>query len=175
MIYITGDCHSDFRKFNKEKFPIQTEMTKDDYVIICGDFGGVWAFEEESEKEKYWLDWLNQKNFTTLFVDGNHENFTRLYNYPVEKWHGGKVHKIRPSVLHLMRGEIFSIDGKKIFLLRKKETCERKGDICLKYTKSFGEILLFKRKKCLKPQERHSILTYEDCEKKNDLIHSLGK
>ena len=115
MIYITGDCHSDFTRFSMDNFPIQTEMTKDDYVIICGDFGGVWTFENESEQEKYWLDWLNKKNFTTLFVDGNHENFTRLYNYPEKKWHGGKVHKIRDSVLHLMRGEIFEIDNKRIF------------------------------------------------------------
>lgn len=115
MIYITGDTHADFSRFLIEKFPIQTEMTKDDYVIICGDFGGVWTFEKENVQEKYQLDYLNEKNFTTLFVDGNHENFTRLYNYPVEEWHGGKVHKIRDSVLHLMRGEIFNIDNKKFF------------------------------------------------------------
>lgn len=115
MIYITGDTHSDFTRFTEENFPIQSEMTKEDYVIICGDFGGVWTFEEGSAREKEALDWLNNKNFTILFVDGNHENFTRLYNYPVEEWHGGKVHKIRDSVLHLMRGEIFDIDNKKIF------------------------------------------------------------
>lgn len=115
MIYITGDCHSNFERFNEENFSVQNKMTKDDYVIICGDFGGVWIFEEESSREKEVLDWLNEKNFTTLFVDGNHENFTRLYNYPVEEWHDGKVHKIRDSVLHLMRGEIFEINNKKIF------------------------------------------------------------
>lgn len=115
MIYITGDTHSNFSRFTEENFPIQSEMTKDDYVIICGDFGGVWTFEEESLREKEALDWLNNKNFTTLFVDGNHENYTRLYNYPIEEWKGGKVHKIRDSVLHLMRGEIFDIDNKKIF------------------------------------------------------------
>lgn len=115
MIYITGDIHADFTRFNEDKFSIQKDMTKNNYVIICGDFGGVWTFEEESSREKGVLDWLNSKNFTTLFVDGNHENFTRLYNYPVEEWYGGKVHKIRDSVLHLMRGEIFEIDGKKIF------------------------------------------------------------
>ena len=115
MIYITGDTHSDFSRFTEENFPIQSEMTKDDYIIICGDFGGVWTFEEESRREKEALDWLNNKNFTTLFVDGNHENYTRLYNYPIEEWKGGKVHKIRDSVLHLMRGEIFDIDNKKIF------------------------------------------------------------
>ena len=86
MIYITGDTHSDFLRLEEDKFPIQNEMTKDDYVIICGDFGGVWTFEEESSREKYWLDWLNERNFTTLFVDGNHENYTRLYNdYQVKK------------------------------------------------------------------------------------------
>ena len=115
MIYITGDTHSDFSRFTEENFPIQSEMTKDDYIIICGDFGGVWTFEEESSREKDTLDWLDNKNFTTLFVDGNHENYTRLYNYPMKKWNGGKVHKIRDSVLHLMRGEIFDIDNKKIF------------------------------------------------------------
>ena len=100
MIYITGDTHSDFSRFTEENFPIQSEMTKDDYVIICGDFGGVWTSEEESSREKDVLDWLDNKSFTTLFVDGNHENYTRLYNYPIEEWKGGKVHKIRDSVLH---------------------------------------------------------------------------
>ena len=115
MIYITGDCHGDFSRFSDEKFPIQKEMTKEDFVIICGDFGGVWTFEEESEKESEKLDFLNNRNFTTLFVDGNHENFTRLYKYPEIKWNGGKIHKIRDNVLHLERGEIFNINGKKFF------------------------------------------------------------
>lgn len=115
MIFVTGDTHCDFSRFDLDKFPIQKEMTKNDYVIICGDFGGVWNFEEESDYEKEILDWLEEKNFTTLFVDGNHENFRRLYNYPVEKWCGGKVHKIRDSVIHLMRGEVFNINNKTIF------------------------------------------------------------
>lgn len=90
-------------------------MTKEDYVIVCGDFGGVWNKEVENKEEKHLLDWLEEKPFTTLFVDGNHENFDRLYSYPVELWHGGKVHKIRPSVIHLMRGQIYEIDGKRFF------------------------------------------------------------
>lgn len=115
MIYVTGDCHSDFVRFNKENFPEQKVMTKDDYVIICGDLGGVWNKNEESKREKWWLDWLENKSYTTLFVDGNHENFDRLDSYPVEEWNGGKVHKIRPSVFHLKRGQVFELAGKKIF------------------------------------------------------------
>lgn len=121
MFYITGDTHADFSRLKENKFPIQSEMTKNDYIIICGDFGGVWNYIVESIYEKHWLDWLNNKNFTTLFVDGNHENFERLYNYPVEEWHGGKVHKIRESVIHLMRGEIFNIDEyEKIYEYQKR-------------------------------------------------------
>lgn len=112
MIYITGDCHSNFERFNTRNFPEQKEMTKDDYVIICGDFGGVWNKDGESKMETSALDWLDGKAFTTLFVDGNHENFDRLYAYPVEMWHGGKVHKICPSVIHLMRGQIFELEEK---------------------------------------------------------------
>jgi hypothetical protein len=115
MIYITGDCHREFTKLTTGKFPQQKQMTKDDFVIICGDFGGVWDRDKESREERYILDWLEGKPFTTLFVDGNHENFDRLYAYLVEEWHGGKVHKIRPSVIHLMRGQVFNIDGKSIF------------------------------------------------------------
>lgn len=113
MIYITGDCHADFHRFSSHIFKAQKDMTKEDFVIICGDFGGVWYDREE---ERYWLDWLDKKPFTTLFVCGNHENFDRLYNeFPIVDFHGGKAHQIRESVFHLMRGNIFELCGKKFF------------------------------------------------------------
>ncbi len=112
---MTGDTHGEINRFSAKAFPEQKEMTKDDYVIILGDFGLVWDWNGESGLERYWLDWLEAKPFTTLFIDGNHENHDRLNGMPVEEWNGGKVHKIRPSVLHLMRGQVFSIDGLKVF------------------------------------------------------------
>lgn len=116
MIYITGDTHAKFNgRFSVDNFPEQKNLMKEDYLIICGDFGGVWNFGGESASEKYWLDWFETRNYTLLFVDGNHENFDRLSSYPVEKWHGGTVHKLRSHVLHLMRGQIYEIDGKKLF------------------------------------------------------------
>lgn len=54
-------------------------------------------------------------------MDGNHENFDLINEYPVEEWCGGKVHIIRcdkegkPKIIHLMRGQVFEIEGKKIF------------------------------------------------------------
>lgn len=114
-IYVTGDIHGDPKRLSTKIFTEQKELTKDDYVIILGDFGLVWNKDGEDRSEKHWLDWLEDKKFTTLFIDGNHENHNRLAEYPVEMWNGGQVHKIRPSVIHLMRGEIFELQGHTFF------------------------------------------------------------
>lgn len=112
MIYITGDCHADFRRFEKRRFREQEGMTKDDYVLICGDFGGVW-YGDDGERKR--LQELSDRSFTTLFVDGNHENFDLLYKYPVVDFHGGKAHRIMPHIYHLMRGEVFELEGMSFF------------------------------------------------------------
>ena len=114
MIFITGDLHGhvDKSKLNTQSFPQQKELTKDDFVIIAGDFGGIW---DESRSENWLLRWLEKKRFTTLFVDGNHENFDLLNSYPVTAWKGGNVHEVRPGILHLMRGQVLQIEGMKFF------------------------------------------------------------
>ena len=113
-IYITGDTHGGFQRFGSKYFPQQKNMGREDYVIITGDFGGLW---DGSNKDRYWLDWLEQRPFTTLFVDGNHENFRRLDTFPSRIWHGGSIHQIRPHVLHLMRGQLYEISGKTFFTM----------------------------------------------------------
>lgn len=114
MIYITGDTHIpvDIEKLSTKRFPIQKEMTKNDYVIICGDFGGVW---DGSNEEKYWVKWLRSKNFITLFIDGNHENFEMLNVLPTVKFGGSIVHKVDDGIYHLMRGEVYTIDDISFF------------------------------------------------------------
>ncbi len=131
MIYVTGDIHGsiDIRKLLENN--VTKKITANDYVIICGDFGLVWNWKKEVRNEKKWLNWLNDRPWTTLFVDGNHECFPRLYSYPVKEWKGGKVHEIRPKVLHLMRGEIFEIEGNSIFAMGGAASHDRgpaKGD-----------------------------------------------
>jgi predicted phosphodiesterase len=139
MIYLTGDTHGKVNRFSTKNFPEQKEMTKDDYVIILGDFGLVWDYKGESKEEKYWLDWLENKPFTTLFIDGNHENFDRLDNYPVEEWHGGKVHKIRPSVIHLMRGQVFTIEDNTFFTFGGASSHDISGGILNANSPDFEE------------------------------------
>lgn len=116
-VWVTGDIHGNPVRLSTESFYEQKEFSKnkdENIVIILGDFGLVWQ-REESAQERYWLNWLEDKNFTTVFVDGNHENHIKLSTYPIKEWHGGKVHEIRPHVLHLIRGEVFTIEDKKFF------------------------------------------------------------
>ena len=58
MIYFTGDTHGMKRfgphsvdgythRFNTEVFPEQEQMSKEDYVVVCVDFSGVWNLAEE--------------------------------------------------------------------------------------------------------------------------------
>lgn len=114
VLYCTGDCHGNFIRLDPDNFPEQLDMTKEDYVVILGDFGGVWS---GYKREEQWLDWLNRLPGKVLWCDGNHENMDLLDAYPVEMWHGGKIHKIREHVIHLMRGQVFEIAGKKIFIM----------------------------------------------------------
>lgn len=114
MIMVTGDCHGGFQRFKMRHFPEQAAMDRGDYIIICGDFGGIW---DGSSNDQLSLDWLEARSFTTLFVSGNHENFDLLAQYPVEEWHGGQVQRIRPHVIHLMRGQLYEIDGCTFFTM----------------------------------------------------------
>ena len=114
MIYVTGDTHGNFRRFQPEYFPEQAGMTKNDVVIIAGDFGGVWFGDSRDDET---LDWLERLPFTVAFVCGNHENYDALERYPVAEWHGGKVHRVRPHVLHLMRGQVFELESYRFFTM----------------------------------------------------------
>lgn len=113
MVYITGDCHADFSRFSEDYFPEQRDLTRDDIIIVMGDFG-IW---HDTESERVHLDWLAKKNFTIVFVDGNHENYDRIYSdeFEVVNFHGGKAQKIRENIFHLMRGYVFEFCGKKFF------------------------------------------------------------
>jgi hypothetical protein len=124
MIYITGDLHGniDISKLNTKNFPEQKNLTKSDYLIILGDFGLIW---NNSKEEKYWLKWLNSKPWTTLFIDGNHENHEILNSIGVSEAFGGGVHRISDSIYHLMRGEVYTIENKKFFCFGGAESIDK--------------------------------------------------
>lgn len=111
---IAGDTHGtfDIRKVINYFEGREDEYTKEDYLIICGDVG-VCGFSASDEAKTRSI--LRNLPVTVLFVDGNHENFEQLNSYQIDSWNGGKVHFIESDIIHLMRGQIYDIDGVRFF------------------------------------------------------------
>jgi len=109
-IYLVGDTHGTWDNIMRIK------NVPNCIHIVLGDFGFIWGPDTESDLVKLERDLVKNDNLL-LFIDGNHENFEMLNAYPVEVWNGGKVHRITDHILHLMRGQVFEIEGKKYFTM----------------------------------------------------------
>lgn len=113
--YITGDCHSDFKKI--QIFCKMQRTTLSDVIIILGDAGINYFLDKTDYKLKKNLSKLP---ITLLMVAGNHEE--RPYNIPTytEKiWNEGVVYweEEFPNLLFTKDGEIYNLNGKKAIAL----------------------------------------------------------
>jgi len=109
LLYVTGDTHGTFDRFKEKNVK---KLKHNDTIIVCGDFGFIW---NGSYSERATLRKLSELKFNVAFVDGCHENFDLLYSYPTKTWNGGKAHIISDNIIHLMRGQVYTIDGLKVF------------------------------------------------------------
>lgn len=128
MIYLTGDTHGDFRRFTKKNFRNKNiVLTERDYVLVVGDFGLCW---EKDGTFTYNINNFKEKTYTILWIQGNHENYDFIKEFPLEEWKGGKVRHIeRDKVILLERGQVFNIDGEKIFTFGGASSHDVQGGI----------------------------------------------
>jgi len=125
VLYVTGDFHSEYSRASNRHFPEQSELGPEDGLLVCGDFG----FWHDSPEQDYWLKWWEAKKYPVLWCDGNHENFDALHTIPVEEWKGGRIQRIRSNVIRLCRGEIFDLDGAKIFVMGGAKSHDMEGGV----------------------------------------------
>lgn len=118
MIYVTGDTHGDFARLSRWAL---RKLKEGDTLIICGDFGFMW---NNSLKEQTILKDLGRRKYNICFIDGTHENFDLINDYEICYWNGGKAHKVYGNLYHLMRGQIFEIEGKRIFTMGGGESAD---------------------------------------------------
>jgi len=111
MVYVTGDLHGDMNRF---KTAAAKRLQPGDTLLVCGDFGFIWDGSKQEEKN---LEKLGEKKYNICFVDGTHENFDMLDRFEVSEWNGGKVHHIIGGVYHLMRGQVYEIEGLSVFAM----------------------------------------------------------
>lgn len=116
MVYLAGDIHGELElykltDFFKKEAQVRT-LSEEDYVIILGDVAVCW---DGGSRDKRIAQKLNELPVTVLWIDGNHEDFDVIDSLPVSEWHGGKVQFIGKKIIHLMRGQVFDISGKKFW------------------------------------------------------------
>ena len=107
MVYLTGDTHGDIDRFRHGRL---RWLSRRDTVVVLGDFGFVWDGSKEEQKK---LDWLRKRPYTLLFLDGCHENYDLLAQYPTEERFGGTVQALGGNVYHVCRGSVLTLEGKK--------------------------------------------------------------
>lgn len=122
--YITGDVHADhdIHKLSRENFPDGKNLTEDDYIFICGDFGLVWYDNPKLlgyKTQKHWIKWLGTTFPKTkiLVTLGNHENYDMVSNLPLIEMFGDVVRKVNDQIYLFERGHIYTISDKKILSL----------------------------------------------------------
>ena len=115
-IFVTGDTHgqNDITKVNTTYWPDQKDLNRDDILIVCGDWGGIW---DGVGHDRYIQKWWKDKPFTVAWIDGNHENFALVNQLPMETWHGGIIHRVADNIVHLTRGQVFEFNGEKYFTM----------------------------------------------------------
>ena len=68
MIYITGDTHGDFSRY--QRFTALMKPTIQDTMIVLGDAGlNYYGNQKDAQRKKF----VNDFPFTTFCIHGNHE------------------------------------------------------------------------------------------------------
>jgi hypothetical protein len=96
-------------------------LRKGDTLIVLGDFGFLW---DGSKKERKILKKMSALKYSVVFLDGPHENYDLLREIPVTEWNGGQVQVVEENVIHLLRGEIYTIEYEKYFVFGGGESLD---------------------------------------------------
>ena len=142
MIYITGDIHGDKSRFKAAR---KAGIRKGDTLLVCGDFGFVW---DGSREEKKLLKWIGKRRYQVLFVDGSNENHRLLAEYPEAELCSGRARAISGRLHMLLRGELYEIEGKRVFAFGGGDSLER-------YAQNQNDALLLPSEEELANARRH--------------------
>lgn len=111
MIWLLSDSHGGEATEGIRQY-LDT-APQDDLLILLGDVGLKFA---DTEENRAFDRLLLSASKNIAFLDGNHENFAYINSFPAEEWNGGTVHRLTDHLVHLMRGNIYFLEGKTFFV-----------------------------------------------------------
>lgn len=127
MIYITGDTHGEIGVMHlSEDYLFINDIrryTKDDTLIVLGDWGFPFysrenrlAYDDE-DNYQFYTKWLSELPCQILYIDGNHDNHPLINTFDEVEFAGGIAHQHPdiPNCKHLIRGEVYTIEGHTFF------------------------------------------------------------
>lgn len=126
MIYFIADLHAGESVDGINS--CLASYKKGDLIIILGDIGTEFVNTEENRE---FTKWFLSLKADIAFLDGNHEKFEYFNSFPLEDWNGGKVHRLTPNIVHLMRGNVYEIFNKKFFVMGGCKSSQRWVDLGL--------------------------------------------
>ena len=112
MIWFLSDIHGGKYQNGLEEY--LKLCKKEDILIVLGD---VELYFDGSEENNAFSEYFTSLECNIAIVDGNHDNYDYLESLPTESWNGGTVHRISDSIVHLMRGHIFDIEGNSFLVM----------------------------------------------------------
>lgn len=98
------------------------KLSSGDILIVCGDFGYIW---NGGKTEREYIEYLGSRKFTVAFIDGTHDNLDYINSCRLTCWKGGMIHRIHGNLIHLMRGQLFDIDGNTFFTFGGGESTDK--------------------------------------------------
>ena len=104
---VIGDLHGDYTAFDA------LNAERGDIVIILGDAGFLFIGDEQEMRQ---IRTLSEKPYLIVFLDGNHDNLPLIERFPTETWMGGTVHRLSPGLIHLIRGNVYTINNQRFFV-----------------------------------------------------------
>ncbi len=113
MIAVTGDSRGEAGYKRLLSDPVVRTMGEEDYLVILGGCG---VTEPHVDLDNV-ISAYRDLPCSVLFLDGAYDDYDLLSEYPVFPWNGGKIQVISRGIYHMMRGQVFTIGGRKILTM----------------------------------------------------------
>ncbi len=133
MILTVGDTHGehDYRKLSNHLI-VREFGRLPDFVIQLGDFGVPWSNNSEDKTDRYLRNWYGEKPYDVIVIPGNHENYDRIEQLPVEIYYGAKVRRYSKNIVFVERNQILEIEDKTFYCFGGADSTDKEGRVLYK-------------------------------------------